>query len=393
MEGSTQEEIESVDKNERDALSSYKNLFAKNASLIHLNNAGLAPISRVAKEKIEYWANRFYQEGFFTDADYMKDVAFSRSQVAQLIGCRLEEVSFFTSTAGGINQFAFTCGLKEQDEVLMWNQEYSSHLYPWKAACDAVGAKIVLVESPQDFSTPTELFLKKITSKTRVVAFSWVQFQTGAMMDTEAVIRYCKEKNILVFVDAMQGLGILDCHLWGWGVDAVVGGSHKWLVSPVGVGFLAIRNPLKFPPLHIGAYTYGTCDDPSDFACEPKKDASRFEPGSKQVLEITALGASLAKILEVGVPTIRKECLRLAQDLTDSLSVIGYKRVQSNGTKIQHPICNFTLPNDLSMELVTQVLSKNNINFARRGPGLRLSPYVFNTDLDFARTTQVLGEL
>lgn len=374
-------------------LKKFQTLFSQNPAYVHLNNAGLAPISLPAKERIRYWADRFYEEGFFTDADYMKDIAFSRQQVAELIGCQSQDVSFFTSTAGGINQFAFTCGLKKDDEVLMWDQEYASHLYPWKAACDAAEAKLVLCESPDTFATPTELFLSKITSRTRAVAFSWVQFQTGAMMDTEAVIRHCKSKNILVFVDAMQGLGILDCKLWQWGADAVVGGSHKWLVSPVGVGFLAIRSPLLYKPYQIGAYTYGTCDDPSSFECEPKRDASRFEPGSKQVLEITALGASIHEILKTGVPEIRSECLRLAKELSENLTELGFTRVQSNGPAITHPICNFILPKELQIDEVTKKLSEHSINFAKRGPGLRFSPYVFNNTSHFKRLTAALREL
>ena len=308
-------------------LAHFQSQFARKAGLVHLNNAGLAPISKDARDKITYWAERFYQEGFYTDADYMADVLSSRKALATLIGCQFDEIVWYQSAAGGINQFAFGIGLKSGDEVVMWDQEYSSHLYPWKEACDQADANLKIIKSEELLATPTEKYLSALTDKTKVAAFSWVQFSSGARMDVQKVIEHCKAHGIFVFVDIAQGLGIHSCQIWQWGADAVAGGSHKWLTSPVGVGYLAIRKELamKMKPRLIGAYTYGTCDDPSDFACEPKRDATKFEPGSKQVLEITALGASCKMIHNVGVEVIEAEALRLSRKLRAGLTSKGHR--------------------------------------------------------------------
>lgn len=372
-------------------LQHFQSQFAKGPHLIHLNNAGLAPISRAARDKIQYWAERFYNEGFWTDADYMKDVALSRTALAQLIGCQANEVAWFQSTAGGINQFAFGVGLQEGDEVLMWDQEYSSHLYPWKEACDLAKARLKILKSESNLATPTEKYLDALTEKTKVAAFSWVQFSSGARMDVETVIKECKKRGVLVFIDIAQGLGIHPCHLWQWGADAVVGGSHKWLVSAVGVGYLAIRNELslRMKPRLIGAYTYGTCDDPSDFSCEPKRDATKFEPGSKQVLEITALGASCALIHETGVEVIEAEACRLAYKLREGLLNKGHSLLNPSLNEIS-PFVNFLPRKNESIESAAVLLTRNNINFARRGSGIRLSPHAFNTDDEIQKVIDLL---
>lgn len=369
----------------------FQSRFAQAPHLVHLNNAGLAPISLDARDKIKYWAERFYQEGFWTDSDYMADVGSARKALSQLIGCHADEIAWFQSTAGGINQFAFGIELQAGDEVLMWDQEYSSHLYPWKEACNAARAHLKLLKSENNLETPTEKYLASLTDKTKVAAFSWVQFSSGARMDIEHVIKECKKRDITVFVDAAQGLGIHPCQLWQWGADAIAGGSHKWLVSPVGVGYLAIRKELavKMKPRTIGAYTYGTCDDPSDFACEPKRDATKFEPGSKQVLEITALGASCRLIADTGVAVIEKEACRLAQELREGLLEKGHNLLNSF-TGATSPVVVFLPKDPKSFELVADLLSHNNINFARRGGGFRLSPHAFNTDDDIAKVLNLL---
>lgn len=374
-----------------DKLSFFQSRFARASHLIHLNNAGLAPISVDARDKIKYWAERFYQEGFWTDADYMADVASARRALSQLIGCQAEEIAWFQSAAGGINQFAFGIGLQPGDEVVMWDQEYSSHLYPWKEACDGAGAVLKILKSEVALETPTEKYLAALTEKTKVAAFSWVQFSSGARMDIEPIIKECKKRGITVFVDIAQGLGIHPCQLWNWGADAVAGGSHKWLVSPVGVGYLAIRKELavRMKPRLIGAYTYGTCDDPSDFACEPKRDATKFEPGSKQVLEITALGASCRLIHTVGVEIIEKEACRLAQKLREGLLERGH-HLLNPFTGPTAPIVVFLPRSEISSEQVRNLFTANNINFALRGGGIRLSPHAFNTDREIEKVLAVL---
>ena len=125
----------------------------------------------------------------------------------------------------------------------------------------------------------------------------------------------------------MQGLGLHPFNMKEWGVDAVAGGSHKWLTSSVGVGFLALdmKHMYKIKPHNVGAYTFGTCDDPTDLECKPKRNALKFEAGSKQVLEITALGASVDLILKTTVPVIEKEVLRLSNILHQGLLKLGYE--------------------------------------------------------------------
>lgn len=125
----------------------FKDSFYQGSERIHLNNGGLAPISKQARDKVLYWGNRFYEEGFYTDLDYMNDVLHSRQSLAKLIGCDHTEIAFFQSTAGGVSQLAMQFPLNAGDEVIMWAEEYGSHLYPWQEACKRKNANLVLVQT------------------------------------------------------------------------------------------------------------------------------------------------------------------------------------------------------------------------------------------------------
>lgn len=370
----------------------FKEQFARREGLIHLNNAGLSPITKVAKDRVEYWVNRFYQEGYYTDADYTLEVEAARTRLAELIGCEGNEIAWFTSTASAISQFAFQVGLQAGDEVLMWDQEYASSLYPFKQACDSVGANLVLVSSEANLQTPTDKFIAAITSKTKIVAFSSVQFSSGARMDTKVLIDYCKQKQIITFADVIQELGIHPLQVWQQGIDALAGGSHKWLASPVGIGFLAIRKNLirTMKPHSFGSATFGSCDDAANLSCEAKVSASKFEPGSKQVLEIVALGASCELISKVGVKVIESEAVRLANLLISKVK--DFDLTINSPFKDQHtsPMVNIKIADPKKEISITSQLQVQKINFAKRGGGIRFSPHAFNTDVEIFTLADLL---
>lgn len=386
-----------------DSLAHYKSQFFR-SNLVHLNNAGLCPISLPAKNEIDYWSKRFYEEGFYTDADYTKRVSWSREQLAKLVGCRPEEIAFFQATSGAISQFAFHIGLTEGDEVLTWNQEYSSNLYPWQEACLRAKANLIMAPSNPDLSLSIQSLTNLISTKTKVISVSWVQFQTGQMTDLAMLSDICKEKNIHLFVDVIQGLGLIPFDMSKYHISAVAGGSHKWLSSPVGTGFLAIKNSLalQMKPLMVGSATYGTCDDPSNLECIPKRDATKFESGSKQAIEIMALGASVELILKTQPYLLYNETLRLKTKLHEGLLRLGFKVHSPLQTELLPsdsstlPSCspsmvNFTSQTKTPQELKT-LMALEKVNCALRGPGVRFSPAAFNTEQDIERALDVLKD-
>jgi selenocysteine lyase/cysteine desulfurase len=226
--------------------------------------------------------------------------------------------------------------------------------------------------------------LALVTPATRVIAISWVQFQTGAVTDLRALAAFARPRGIRTVVDIIQGLGQLPFDFAGLGLDAACGGCHKWLASPIGVGFLILRPELlpALQPLTVGASTYGTCDDPTNLACEPWGDARRFESGSKQVLEIVALGASARLIRETGVEAVSAEIGRLSGDLATGLRESGWRL--HSGPTCAPGFVTFSALDTAGTERAIRRLQAGRISFARRGPGIRLSPHAFNTDDDVA---------
>lgn len=349
---------------------------------VSLNNAGLHPISLDATNELKTWADRFYKEGFLTDHDYSEAVEFTRTQLAILVGCQKSEVAFFASTAGGINQIAWQLPLGPEDQVLVLAQDYPSLIYPFEQASLKRGFQIKKIPNQNaSLSFDVNDILCHFTSATKLVAISWYQYQTGATCELKLLLKKAKERGIFVLIDVMQGLGIDEFIFWKMGlVDAVAGGSHKWLSSPVGVGFLAIQeNWIKaMSPHNIGSLTFGTCDDVAQLNCFIKSDATRFEPASKAAAEIAALGRSVALILKTDPLVIRTEAIRLALKLEEGLKNQDYQ-VQIPNKKRSHSIINFSCPKSDLIGLSAR-LKRHRILHAVRNGGVRLSPSAINSD-------------
>ena len=363
-------------------LSDYKKLFHQGPT-VHLNHGGLSPISQPVHEEITYWSKRFYEDGYHSDADYKKRMEWSRLQVANLIDCDTDEVAFFQSCAWGISQFAFGIELTEKDEVLIFDQEYSSNLYPWQAACRDGRAQLTIVESGPKLSVNIDLLISKITEKTKVITVSWVQYQTGAQIDLKILSSVCKQKNILLFVDATQAIGIHEISFKNLHIDGLACGSHKWLNSPVGVGFLVLRKEhiLKMKPIGIGALTYGECDDPSELECIPKLNASKFEPGARQVLEITGLGRAIELIQAVGCDTLKAEAFRYAQVLREKILELDFLIHSPHKNLHDSQFICFTDKKSEDQKLQKFIFDEG-IRLPLRGGGVRVTPHGINRDAD-----------
>lgn len=355
----------------------WQNEIGRVAQDLAFNNAGLAPISRAARDTLILWAQRFWEQGFATDESYKEQVWQTREEVARWFRAQSLEVAFFTNVASAVSQIASNLNLQPGDEVLMLEQDYPSLLYPWQRRCEKTGAHLRLVSSNENLSIDLEAIKNLVNSNTKVFAMSWVQYQTGATADLSELIKWLKEKQIFVLIDVMQGAGFFACDLWDYGVDAIVGGSHKWLLSPVGVGYLILREVWinQFQPLLIGSQTYGSCDDPSNFACTPKRDASKFEPGSKQSIEIMALGASMKWLGQTDLVSLRQQAIEFTNLIEDTCYKKGWEILSSNPVRV-NSFLNIKL--SPSLESLVLYLKQNQVQFAIRADSIRLSFHAFH---------------
>lgn len=344
---------------------------------LHLNNAGVSPMTRVAREA----GTRILDvmlEGSLGIPALIKEVEDARATFARLVGCARDDLAFFQTCAAAISQVALGFPFRAGDEIVLVDQEYPSNAYPWHRAAERAGARVVVVPSEPDFRVDLGRILAAIGPKTRVVTVSWVQFSTGAVLDLRALADAAHARGAWLVVDAIQGLGVIPFDMAASGADAVCGGTQKWTLGPVGHGFLALapgRATELFPLMH-GAMTYGTPDDPVDPSRPPRTDPRRFEPGTPLALGAVTGAASVELLLGIGIERVQLEALRMADLVADHARERGLE-VRRHEGPVRGPIVT-VVPKKASSKAMCDALRKEGCSVAPRGGGVRVSPHCHN---------------
>ena len=374
----------------------FKNQFANNQNIVHLNNAGQSPLSSYAVETLHHWIEVFRSEGAYSYYKALPQLEDTRRQLAQFLGCQSGEVAFFQSAAVAISQIAFGLNLCAGDEIIIWGQEYPSNFYPWREVARRTGAKLIVVEPPDDMATPIELIEARIAARTRVIATSWVQFQSGAIIDLKQLSELARPRGIFTSVDVIQGVGCLPFHFQQMGIDAAACGSHKWLASGHGAGFLCLRSEHfeRIQPLCLGALSFTGVGDKTTYSSTLEADAKRFEPGGKPFFEIFALGSTINLFTQTGMAQIHREAERLATQLVNGLRELKYEIKSPHRQGFRGAIVTFgptsSSPIKSQKELIDKLQARK-ISHAPRIGGIRLSPHAFNSDADINLVLKLLS--
>lgn len=65
---------------------------------------------------------------------------------------------------------------------------------------------------------------------------------TAVVSDIKAIGKVVSATNALLVVDAISGLGVVDCQVDNWGVDVCVSASHKGFMLPPGLAFVSVND-------------------------------------------------------------------------------------------------------------------------------------------------------
>lgn len=374
--------------NPTDALERYREGFERREGEVHMNNAGIAPMCRPAAAATERIVKTM-QRGMHDFQAQLDVVESARGQVGKLVGAAADDVVMMNTCATAISQMALGLPFRSGAEIIRWDQEYPSNAYPWHVAADRVGGTVKVVESNEDFSVDTGRLCEAISKKTQCVAISWVQFSTGATTDLKAVSERCKEVGAWLVVDAIQGLGVLEFDMQALGVDAVCGGTHKWLSGPIGHGFLVVGEALRktLTPIFFGAMTFGTPDDAVQIGKAMRTDVRRFEPGNPAVLGSAGCEGAVRHSLEAGIKTIGDAAREHADNLATFLEEHDVKVLSKRHEPGASPTTTF-VPRDV--EAANRALKAAGISFGNRAGGIRLSPNGHNLDADIERVMEAL---
>ncbi|MBM4265189.1 MAG: aminotransferase class V-fold PLP-dependent enzyme [Deltaproteobacteria bacterium] len=311
--------------------SPHRSLFPSASRRIHLDHAGVAPISQRVVEAIE----RFAHESAETLADrypyWNARAEVVRAACARLAGASSRQVAFVKNTSEALSFVAGGLDWRAGDIVVTVDQEFPSNVYPWRAL-DRLGVETRAL-SPEAIARDPEAVRAALAGRVRALALSAVAYATGDRPPLADIAALCREQDVLVVVDAIQALGAVDVSLSRDGLDCVAADGHKWICAPEGTGFMAVSDRLldRLRPIELGWKSVLQPDRYYPYEFHVRHDAAKLEAGSLNLLGVHALGAAVDLALEVGVAKIEDRLANLTGELEEGLRSRGRELLGERG--------------------------------------------------------------
>lgn len=226
----------------------------------------------------------------------------------------LRQVVLTPGATFGLNQI-IRGFLRPGDHVIVSSLEHNSVMRPLTELRPA-GVEFDRIPADRDGMTRAEDLLPLIRKNTKLVLVSHASNVCGAIFPLEETAELCRQRGLLLAVDAAQTAGHLPIDFERLGLAALCVPGHKGLLGPQGIGALLLEKSFAqaLTPLVSG----GT-GSASDSERQPDYLPDKLESGTLNLPGVYGLQAALAFVRERGVAAIRQHETRLTAQLIAAL--------------------------------------------------------------------------
>ncbi len=353
--------------------------------VLFLNHAGTSPIPRptadLMQQQIEEHASQFTT----SRAVWSRRMSDAVSAMAELIGAPNDSIALMPNTTTAVATVANGLSLQEGDRVVGLEGEYPANVYPWRRL-EQSGVSYIQIPARDDRFDYEEIE-SALSPPTKVLAVSSVMFASGLRLDLSRLGEMCRKQDVFLFVDAIQSLGAFEMNVVESKIDFLATGSQKWMLGPMGAGFLYVR-PEVLDRVKVtvqGADSMIPETPYLDYESKRlKPGARRFQGGTIALVTALGLGRSVRLLLDYGIADIQQRIQVLTDILVEGLTAKGYACHSPRGEGEGSGIVMFTHPR-LSPGEVAQRLQDRNIVAIEREGRLRLSPHFYLVEEEMER--------
>ncbi len=364
---------------------------------LFLAHCAISPMQRQAKEAAQGFLEAMAEGGIKGLPPYFSLLPRFHQKCAGLFKTDPKNISSIHNTAEGMCLIANGYPFQSGDEIISYIHEFPSNHYPWRLQ-EKRGVKLVLlgdcdplgsfsdVKSPRAWSM--EELEAKVSSKTRIVALSHVQFTSGYAADLRELGSFCKERNIDLVIDGAQSVGCLPLYPEEYNVAAVAVSTWKWLMGPFGAGLLYTSTEFreKIAVTMVGSSSMQQGLEYLDHTWNPHVDGRKFEYSTISWEHLAALNGLLdAVFLRYSMEDIRAEVLHLQDVFLHHLDLdlfvpLLFPDLHRSGILAILPECD-------CQELVSNV-GKHGVVATVRSDYVRIAPHFYLTADDMKRAAE-----
>jgi len=345
---------------------------------LYANHAAISPWPLAASNAVAAFATENAEIGAEKYSHWLSREIQLRKRLAGLVNASsADDIALLKNTTEGICTVANGIEWRNGDNLVLPADEFPSNRLPW-LALQRYGVEIREVDI-RSTAEPETALLEQVDKRTRLLSVSAVQWTDGLRLRLETLGQYCRQNNVLFFVDAIQQLGAMQMDVQTCGIDFLAADGHKWLLSPEGIAVFYCREGVR-EQLQINQRGWHMVDEPYQFnrtQWQPSKTALRFEAGTPNTLGQAGMHASIGLLQEVGMPQVEAyvtgNSLALSSGLAD---MPGVELVRPFDPQRVSGIVSFR-PANRNLVEIQQALKHRGLICTVRGEALRLSPHFY----------------
>jgi cysteine desulfurase / selenocysteine lyase len=357
----------------------------------YLDHAAVAPLTGDAQAALVHWTEDATCNGTAFYPSWNKQIDNLRSLAAGMIGADTDEIALVGNTTAGINLVAEGFPWQPGDNVVTRADEFPSNQYPWLNLADK-GVEVRRIQTDGG-RLDLDRLAEACDRRTRIVTMSWVTYSHGWRHDLKSLAEIVHQRGALLFIDAIQGLGVFPINVKEIPVDFIAADGHKWMLGPEGAGIFYIRREHLdlLRPVGVGWSSVKHDHDFNRIELDLKPTAARYEGGSQNMAGLIALGASLGLLAQFSAHSLAARVLEITdlacRRLEELGAVILSDRMSDNN---KSGIVLFELPGRDPQAVRRACLEKGVILSCRAGR-LRISPHAYNDESDVDRLIEAIG--